>query len=209
MATFVVKTSNLIDVAVPLDGGEQLEFQVPTYQFFDRKLRARWDTWWKRNRAVKTADEAHLKLLSLVLDKDVHASVAALPTAVAAQIVRLIMRGDSDKPQAGPAPVVVKSTVDPVDFALTDASGKRVEFSCTPFDFMPRTVIEPYVAWAKDNDKIATEDEANLKMLELLLDPRVYRKIAALPSGVAAQIIEHLAEVSTSTLGESAPSSRS
>lgn len=103
----------------------------------------------------------------------------------------------------------IKTTVPEVQFKLPVDDGAFIEFGIVPFDYLPREILTKYRAWVKKNSRIATEDDANLKMLELILDKEVYDRIAELPPAVAAQIAEHMAAESKATLGESGASTSS
>lgn len=95
-----------------------------------------------------------------------------------------------------------------VMFKLPTDDGE-VEFGIPPMDYMPRETLDEYKKWVRKNNRTASEDDANLKLIELTVDPDVYAVISVLPPAVAKQITEHLAEVSKATQGESGASTSS
>lgn len=103
----------------------------------------------------------------------------------------------------------IKIAGDPIEFTVPDADGTKIAFDVPPMDYLPRDVLTKYRAWVRKNNRLATEDEANLKLLELILDKPVYELIAGYPPAVARQITETMAEKSKAKLGESSASTNS
>lgn len=98
--------------------------------------------------------------------------------------------------------------VAPVEFTLPVEGGDPVEFGIRPLDYLDRKVLTEYKEWIKQNSRIATEDECNLKLIELALedsgaDKSVFETISAYPPAIGSQIIESLTDKSEAPLGKS------
>lgn len=102
----------------------------------------------------------------------------------------------------------ISTNPSPIEFKLDLADGP-VEFGIPPLDWIPRATMTKYKAWVKKNNRTATEDDANLKLLELVLEAEVYEQVAELPPAVAAAITDRLTEGSEASLGESGASTTS
>lgn len=78
-----------------------------------------------------------------------------------------------------------------------------------PLTYIPRETMAAYRAWVRKAARTATEDDVNLKLLELVLDEQTYGQVAALPPAVVQQISDRIAEESEAKLGESGASTSS
>lgn len=98
--------------------------------------------------------------------------------------------------------------VAPVEFVLPVEDGEPITFGIRPLDYLDRKVLTEYKEWTKKNTRLATEDEFNLKLIELALehsgaDKSVYEAIASYPPAIGSQIIESLAAKSEAKMGKS------